>query len=1046
MKLVIKAVDRASADLKKISGEVTALGGAAAGVGTGFGRMVSAMGLGTLAANALSSAFSTAKNLMMRATTAIVGFAKESIATSGQAETLTISLDVLAKNAGIAEDSIQKIMRALRDSNKSYLDSVKLTQDFIVAGFGQKKILDLVSASQDVAAAKGLVSRDVLNEFREALIQVNPQLMKNTGIVVSLREAMERYQQETGKASGAMSVAEKRQAMFNEIMRQTLLFEGSYEAELLTWEKQLNSLTGAYIDLQTGIGRMLDRSFQPFLQSLKTLRDNLLDNFLTIDGDLSPALERLGNVITRLISPSLDKFADYLNNLDFDKLIQQITATAEQFEIMVETVKVWAGLIKDYVQATLDEAQSDFENLSDYLNNTFLSDAQSFTEGVAVLLAKLTISFKETYQYTKSYIEAMILWYWKIPNSLIDIVKNVGNLLWALVTGIWDTGKETGRGVANMIKVILSSFGGLGPGVQNAVGFFVVLNGAVGAILKVTAYNIGKWIGSVSNALGKFYQNMKDNARTAGLSIGSALLEIDPEKGQAIINSIAKITGSYKKAGTEISTSWEGVQGAVNETGSSVTSFIDQLNKMYGNLNNINEMEGAKDFRDKLLQSALDVKNEISDIQEKNATHNRLPIEGLDEDKNDIEEFGDSFNSLADDAEEGGGKTAEEIQKAIDSIRANIKDYVGSWYEAKNDIADIYADEKKDINDLKKDHHQAFLDMKQDLKDLKSDYKETVADIKSDIRDLTSEYKNSQKELTYDYKARLYDEVNSIKDSIASKKKAIEEELKLDFWADRNKIDELQAQIDKEQAMLDSHADIIKDTNGFVKKDAIQQIRDDYIAQKTENENNFNDRLATLKEQLASEKVEYDKSRAEINNTWASTVTDYEDKLNNIKEITKNKLADVTQNYIDAFDKIVKEISDSGVWQLFNEIPNLAGMPKIKRNLPKEQQAIQEFGRANGRLPESSTDWGWVNKWTYGTPTPQFLAKGGIITSPTLAMMGEKGSEAVIPLDKLDKLGNTINFTFNNPVFKDENDRKLLIEQIKASFGRDLEISAITGY
>jgi hypothetical protein len=40
------------------------------------------------------------------------------------------------------------------------------------------------------------------------------------------------------------------------------------------------------------------------------------------------------------------------------------------------------------------------------------------------------------------------------------------------------------------------------------------------------------------------------------------------------------------------------------------------------------------------------------------------------------------------------------------------------------------------------------------------------------------------------------------------------------------------------------------------------------------------------------------------------------------------------------------------------------------------------------------------------------LAEGGITTGPTIAMIGEKGPEAVIPLDKLENMGGpTINIT-----------------------------------
>jgi len=46
-------------------------------------------------------------------------------------------------------------------------------------------------------------------------------------------------------------------------------------------------------------------------------------------------------------------------------------------------------------------------------------------------------------------------------------------------------------------------------------------------------------------------------------------------------------------------------------------------------------------------------------------------------------------------------------------------------------------------------------------------------------------------------------------------------------------------------------------------------------------------------------------------------------------------------------------------------------------------------------------------------PDVPYLAQGGIVTSPTLAMIGEAGPEAVIPLNKAGGIGNTFNITVN---------------------------------
>jgi len=41
------------------------------------------------------------------------------------------------------------------------------------------------------------------------------------------------------------------------------------------------------------------------------------------------------------------------------------------------------------------------------------------------------------------------------------------------------------------------------------------------------------------------------------------------------------------------------------------------------------------------------------------------------------------------------------------------------------------------------------------------------------------------------------------------------------------------------------------------------------------------------------------------------------------------------------------------------------------------------------------------------------MANGGIVTSPTLALIGEAGPEAVVPLDRAGAMGNNVTINVN---------------------------------
>lgn len=64
----------------------------------------------------------------------------------------------------------------------------------------------------------------------------------------------------------------------------------------------------------------------------------------------------------------------------------------------------------------------------------------------------------------------------------------------------------------------------------------------------------------------------------------------------------------------------------------------------------------------------------------------------------------------------------------------------------------------------------------------------------------------------------------------------------------------------------------------------------------------------------------------------------------------------------------------------------------------------------------------WVPKfggkgWSFNIPEIPKLAEGGIVNDPTLAMIGEKGPEAVIPLDKAGGVGTTLVVNITGPTY-----------------------------
>jgi hypothetical protein len=70
-----------------------------------------------------------------------------------------------------------------------------------------------------------------------------------------------------------------------------------------------------------------------------------------------------------------------------------------------------------------------------------------------------------------------------------------------------------------------------------------------------------------------------------------------------------------------------------------------------------------------------------------------------------------------------------------------------------------------------------------------------------------------------------------------------------------------------------------------------------------------------------------------------------------------------------------------------------------------------------GKLSFTVPDWvPGIGGKGFAVPDIPMLAAGGIVTSPTLAMIGEAGPEAVIPLDRMGQMGGGINITVQTGV------------------------------
>ena len=135
-------------------------------------------------------------------------------------------------------------------------------------------------------------------------------------------------------------------------------------------------------------------------------------------------------------------------------------------------------------------------------------------------------------------------------------------------------------------------------------------------------------------------------------------------------------------------------------------------------------------------------------------------------------------------------------------------------------------------------------------------------------------------------------------------------------------------------------------------------------------------------------------------------------------------LVEVGKGFID-FSKMVGNVI---AWPIEKFIELDGWINRVEMNLNNFR---------NKTIGKVSSIWEKATSWIPG------LQEGGIVTKPTLAMLGEKGPEAVIPLDRAGgPAGNTFNFNFSNALITDKDK---LIREIKEVINRESELRNLGG-
>ena len=152
-----------------------------------------------------------------------------------------------------------------------------------------------------------------------------------------------------------------------------------------------------------------------------------------------------------------------------------------------------------------------------------------------------------------------------------------------------------------------------------------------------------------------------------------------------------------------------------------------------------------------------------------------------------------------------------------------------------------------------------------------------------------------------------------------------------------------------------------------------------------------------------------------LRNNWETVFNAIKTITKNVTESVSNFFGGMKTKILSVWDDIVGGIRDAINWIVDKINTFIGSWNRIQLRVPRV------------RLPEILGGY-TVGGQVYGVPqigTIPRLANGGIVRSPTLAMIGERGPEAVIPLNRSGAGGINVNITVNGDIVSDDFEQRV---------------------
>ena len=289
-------------------------------------------------------------------TIALVG---SSIKLAARVEMLGVVTAQLGKTAGLTEEEIRNLEKAIQDQGITAQASRVSLARMIQANIDLADSTDLARLSQDAAVIAGINSSEAFEHLINVIVTGNIRMGRTIGLQLQFGRALQQTAKQLGKTTAELTEQEIIQARTDDVLRQGAAIAGTYEAAMETAGKQLLSLNRYIEEFKVALGDLflpaLGAAVDGLTEFFKTMREGLIVTKQLVDQNKELAMI-FKEHNTEMIKVS-KSYKDYTVEMQRAAGVADKTArTLEEINALYD-----AGLIVDVARSYRVLSESEWE-------------------------------------------------------------------------------------------------------------------------------------------------------------------------------------------------------------------------------------------------------------------------------------------------------------------------------------------------------------------------------------------------------------------------------------------------------------------------------------------------------------------------------------------------------------------------------------------------------------------------------------------------------------------------------------------------------------